>query len=211
MISGAFPPALEEMLTLVEQSLLHVPGRDDTGFFNEEDIPAARREVVRVLQLIFGEAAQNLFGTTVTMGSFQDEAFGVRSAPRERDKAHAADVHKIPLVTHWTEEGLEKWSISALKRELDKCKTREGIAPQDSSFHCVDKADLIKSLMKLQPSARIFECVECAVCLNDFKHEENLRVLPCGHCFHVECIDKWLLKHSATCPLCQKPISGRSN
>lgn len=44
---------------------------------------------------------------------------------------------------------------------------------------------------------------ECAVCLERFEEDENLRLLPkCSHVFHTDCIDVWFLSHS-TCPLCR--------
>lgn len=45
--------------------------------------------------------------------------------------------------------------------------------------------------------------VECAVCLETFKVGEKCRLLPnCGHSFHVQCIDSWLLK-TPVCPICR--------
>jgi hypothetical protein len=41
----------------------------------------------------------------------------------------------------------------------------------------------------------------CGVCLVDFDHGDELRVLPCGHYFHRECIDHWLLNSSTVCPV----------
>ncbi|XP_062234134.1 RING-H2 finger protein ATL46-like [Phragmites australis] len=47
------------------------------------------------------------------------------------------------------------------------------------------------------------EPFDCAVCLCEFAGEERLRLLPlCGHAFHIDCIDTWLLSNS-TCPLCR--------
>ncbi|KAJ6809362.1 putative RING-H2 finger protein ATL58 [Iris pallida] len=44
---------------------------------------------------------------------------------------------------------------------------------------------------------------QCSVCLGDYKSDERLkRIPPCGHTFHVDCIDHWLTTHS-TCPLCR--------
>lgn len=41
----------------------------------------------------------------------------------------------------------------------------------------------------------------CSVCTDDFIKGQDLRVLPCNHRFHPECIDPWLLNVSGTCPL----------
>ncbi|PUZ62027.1 hypothetical protein GQ55_4G325700 [Panicum hallii var. hallii] len=47
------------------------------------------------------------------------------------------------------------------------------------------------------------EPFDCAVCLCEFAGEDRLRLLPlCGHAFHIDCIDTWLLSNS-TCPLCR--------
>ncbi|KAL3648789.1 hypothetical protein CASFOL_005192 [Castilleja foliolosa] len=49
---------------------------------------------------------------------------------------------------------------------------------------------------------------ECAVCLNEFQEDENLRVIPnCAHVFHIDCIDVWL-QNNANCPLCRTSISS---
>ena len=45
----------------------------------------------------------------------------------------------------------------------------------------------------------------CAVCLENYKESETLRILPCRHEFHKGCIDPWLLNHR-TCPMCKSNI-----
>eukprot|EP00392_Amoebophrya_sp_AT5.2_P018116 g18583.t1 len=47
----------------------------------------------------------------------------------------------------------------------------------------------------------------CAVCLSDFADGERCRRLPCGHVFHLGCIDKWLRKNRK-CPLCLQDITA---
>jgi hypothetical protein len=41
----------------------------------------------------------------------------------------------------------------------------------------------------------------CPICTDDFVKGQDLRVLPCNHQFHMECIDPWLMNVSGTCPL----------
>lgn len=43
----------------------------------------------------------------------------------------------------------------------------------------------------------------CSVCTDDFAKGQDVRVLPCNHKFHPDCIDPWLLNVSGTCPLCR--------
>jgi hypothetical protein len=41
----------------------------------------------------------------------------------------------------------------------------------------------------------------CSICTEDFVKGEDVRVLPCNHKYHPECVDPWLLNVSGTCPL----------
>jgi hypothetical protein len=34
----------------------------------------------------------------------------------------------------------------------------------------------------------------CAICLEDFALEQKIKVLPCHHGFHTECIDPWYVR-----------------
>jgi hypothetical protein len=43
----------------------------------------------------------------------------------------------------------------------------------------------------------------CAICIEDFENGDQLRLLPCKHWYHVECIDPWLTTKSSSCPLCK--------
>ncbi|KAJ5666131.1 uncharacterized protein N7477_008579 [Penicillium maclennaniae] len=43
----------------------------------------------------------------------------------------------------------------------------------------------------------------CPICTDDFIKGQDLRVLPCNHQFHPECVDPWLMNVSGTCPLCR--------
>ncbi|PNX64905.1 E3 ubiquitin-protein ligase rha1b-like protein [Trifolium pratense] len=45
---------------------------------------------------------------------------------------------------------------------------------------------------------------ECAVCLNEFVGEEEIRCMAnCRHIFHRTCVDRWIDHDQKTCPLCR--------
>ncbi|KAJ2777266.1 hypothetical protein H4R18_005237 [Coemansia javaensis] len=50
---------------------------------------------------------------------------------------------------------------------------------------------------------------QCAICLDRYARSDPLRLLPCRHAFHRECIDAWLLSDSMTahCPMCKSSIN----
>lgn len=78
------------------------------------------------------------------------------------------------------------------------------------------KQDLLKQLSALKTKKyhphkkqRVHqsETENCAVCLDQFHRNQCLRVLPCLHEFHRDCVDPWLLLQQ-TCPLCKRSILG---
>ncbi|KAE9037460.1 hypothetical protein PR003_g6478 [Phytophthora rubi] len=44
----------------------------------------------------------------------------------------------------------------------------------------------------------------CPICLDDFEDGADVKVLPCQHFFHVDCINPWLERRSGRCPLCKQ-------
>ena len=45
--------------------------------------------------------------------------------------------------------------------------------------------------------------LQCSVCWDDFKLDEEVKRLRCDHYFHEDCIIPWLELHN-TCPICRK-------
>lgn len=46
----------------------------------------------------------------------------------------------------------------------------------------------------------------CPICLAEYIAGEIAKSMPeCKHCFHIDCVDKWL-KLNTTCPVCRKSL-----
>ncbi|KAK0632635.1 hypothetical protein B0T14DRAFT_39564 [Immersiella caudata] len=58
-----------------------------------------------------------------------------------------------------------------------------------------------------ETSATRLAMQSCAICTEDFHQGTKVRKLPCGHFFHLRCIDPWLVNFAATCPLCRIDLS----
>jgi hypothetical protein len=43
----------------------------------------------------------------------------------------------------------------------------------------------------------------CSICIEDFEENESVRVLPCGHLYHTDCIMPWLTTRCSNCPICK--------
>jgi len=58
---------------------------------------------------------------------------------------------------------------------------------------------------------------QCCLCLESYESENEVRVLPCSHYFHTECIDNWFAARSfmpRSCPQCRQnpvPATGLAN
>ena len=83
-------------------------------------------------------------------------------------------------------------------------------------YHCIDNAwkNLpIRTLHKrdLEILKKSKKTQKCSICMVEFKEGDRLRILPCFHEFHQDCIDQWFWQQNdnnrqASCPLDRKRI-----
>ena len=48
------------------------------------------------------------------------------------------------------------------------------------------------------------------VCLEQFKYEDNIKMLMCLHIFHPKCIIEWL-NNKAQCPICKFEVESKKD
>ncbi|XP_023121781.1 RING finger protein 215 isoform X1 [Amphiprion ocellaris] len=83
----------------------------------------------------------------------------------------------------------------------------------NDDLELLPKQDVLKRMSSLKtktyrqpkPWCDPVETDNCAVCLEPFNNNQCLRVLPCLHEYHRDCVDPWLLLQH-TCPLCKRSI-----
>lgn len=51
--------------------------------------------------------------------------------------------------------------------------------------------------------------IECPICLDKIKYTDSILVTDCKHCYHKDCIGKWL-ESKSSCPLCREDILDKS-
>lgn len=134
----------------------------------------------------------------------------------QREKASATYVQALPQETFVSEAELLQRSAGQLKEELQRLQrfaevrlgfsggsaTRE-LNQQLRSGVAVQKTELVNAVLQARGGE---SGVSCVVCLVSYESGDKLRILPCGHRFHCDCVDKWLTKQSRTCPLCSKRV-----
>ncbi len=64
---------------------------------------------------------------------------------------------------------------------------------------------LFSNSNKDQMGLKGIDICKCIVCQYDFEDDDKLKILPCKHAFHQECIDLWLKDHD-TCVTCKKSL-----
>jgi|TARA_B110000305_G_C19381292_1_gene609744 hypothetical protein len=111
-------------------------------------------------------------------------------------------INNLPIEEYATASEMLEWRVSQLKDELRRARVNSPAdrSNRDDAPMPLEKAELVNAVV----AARGGDSGQtCSVCFDAFESGDGLRVLPCGHRFHIECIDKWLRSQSLTCPICK--------
>ncbi|CAL5339493.1 unnamed protein product [Camellia sinensis] len=64
----------------------------------------------------------------------------------------------------------------------------------------------VKNHRKPEKTESEDDAEQCYICLSEYEEEDEIRVLPCHHEFHMSCVDKWLKEIHGVCPLCRGDV-----
>jgi len=74
---------------------------------------------------------------------------------------------------------------------------------------CLDTVRQLPHVSKDSPELKDDDgqFIDCSICMDEIVNEDNEIILrvPCGHCFHEDCLLEWCKNH-LDCPLCRQQI-----
>jgi hypothetical protein len=162
--------------------------RDVLGRPRQSRARGLGRAILDTIPIVkFGEREQPSKPTDVELGS-------TSSARDASDNANTNSPNP-DAVAQTTQPGTEPTSAApgpeAPQDIVADADEQSGIAP----------AQPLAAIVAAQESAGDDDHLGCSICTEDFEKGQDIRVLPCDHKFHPECVDPWLLNVSGTCPL----------
>ncbi|KAF0543559.1 transferrin receptor ectodomain, apical domain-containing protein [Gigaspora margarita] len=89
--------------------------------------------------------------------------------------------------------------IYVLWRIRQRQRRKQDIAPQQVVGNLPTKIFYRSKRQENDPQ-------ECVICLEDYVDEDELRIMPCKHEYHVKCIDSWLTTRQRFCPICKRDV-----
>ena len=118
------------------------------------------------------------------------------------------EVNALAIEEFHDDATLRAWPVKRLMEELKQARRN---APVDTSIlegpMPLEKEELVAALRFARGGGT---GRTCNICITDYEEGDSYRVLPCGHRFHIECVDKWLRSTSLRCPLCNHDTRERS-
>ena len=106
----------------------------------------------------------------------------------------------------------EQMAIAAVEEQIIKelCPNNSNQAAMDKIFNDNNSKennykikDKINRMPQIYYEKNKFDNSECFICIDEFKENELLKQLNCGHVFHKECLSQWLINMN-NCPICNK-------
>ena len=82
----------------------------------------------------------------------------------------------------------------------------DSVVLDESQFNKLDKCNY-KDINTYFQNTTIEPSTKCPICRESYSENSHNIILPCKHNFHVDCVDRWLLKESNLCPICKQEVT----
>ena len=71
-------------------------------------------------------------------------------------------------------------------------------------YIAIETLELSTPLDSLIPISKVnhFNLDNCSICLENDNQQEISKIEKCGHCFHTNCVQRWLVENNS-CPICR--------
>ncbi|XP_018470007.2 extensin [Raphanus sativus] len=90
--------------------------------------------------------------------------------------------------------------LLALSERIGTVNT--GLPEEDVKNHLKTRTCSVINHAEKSPQTKDGETEPCTICQECFKNEEKIATLDCGHEYHAECLEKWLIVKNV-CPICK--------
>ncbi|KAF2627649.1 hypothetical protein BU25DRAFT_341004 [Macroventuria anomochaeta] len=107
---------------------------------------------------------------------------------------HRHRTYLLPGLTH---------DVEAARKEERMKKRREEL---ESNIKTQYFYEWLAAQKEKHPDSLLTTDPVCAICLDEFDEDAQIRGLRCSHAFHAQCLDEWFGRYNEFCPLCHRTI-----
>ncbi len=114
------------------------------------------------------------------------------------------------IITLCRERGLDQGVISQLPVYKFKSPPADSTTASPESTKEAPPAKEGQTTLAVENTTKVAEKDDenkriCAICMDSYKPEDEVMILPCLHQFHNGCIQKWF-NESKECPICKNEV-----